>query len=213
MQAISLWIKIPCTLFVAVLIPVYWIRYGAENFLWFSDMALFGTVAGLWLGSSLLVSMMAVGVLLFDLVWSVAFFLSLIRGAAAEGLVGYMFDPRISLSIRALSLFHLALPALQLWTLGKLGYAHRAWKYQAVLGWTLLMVTYAVSDPQENINWVFGVADISQKWLPPLLYLVALMVIYPVVVCYPTHRLLKKFFAPTRRPLNRFPGVDMWRGQ
>jgi hypothetical protein len=28
LQAISLWIKIPYTLFVFVLVPVYWIRYG-----------------------------------------------------------------------------------------------------------------------------------------------------------------------------------------
>ncbi len=194
LQPISLWIKIPYTLFVLVLVPVYWIRYGPGNFLWFSDIALIGTLVALWLKSRFLASMMTSGVLLFDIVWNFIFFRKLLVGAGPEGLVGYMFDPQISVFIRALSLFHVGLPIIQLWSLSKLGYDVRAWKYQALLGWVVLPLTYAVTGPEENINWVFGITEVPQKWLPAPLYLVALMVIYPTLVCYPTHLILKKLF-------------------
>ncbi|TIQ61536.1 MAG: hypothetical protein E5X64_42290, partial [Mesorhizobium sp.] len=49
-----LWITLPYTLFVAVLTPVYWLRYGPGNFLWFSDIALFAVLIALWTGSRLL---------------------------------------------------------------------------------------------------------------------------------------------------------------
>lgn len=197
LQAISLWIKIPYTLFVVVLVPVYWIRYGPANFLWFSDLGLFGTLAALWFESRFLVSMMTTGVLLFDIVWNFIFFRKLIAGGGAAGLVGYMFDPRISVFIRALSLFHIGLPVVQLWSLGKLGYDASAWKYQVVVGWIVLSLTYAVTDPEQNINWVFGVTEVPQKWLPAHLYLAALMVIYPTLVCFPTHKVLETLFKAT----------------
>ena len=195
MRAISLWIKIPYTTFVSVFIPVYWIRYGPGNFLWFSDVALFGTLAALWLESRFLASMMATGALLFDIVWNFIFFAKLTVGAGPEGLVGYMFDPHTAGPIRALSLFHVALPLIQLWTLGKLGYDARAWKYQAILGWIILILTYGLTGPKENINWVFGVSQVPQQWLPATLYLGALMVIYPTLVCFSTHLVLKRIFS------------------
>ena len=49
MDQIPLWIKIAYTLFICVLVPVYWVQYGPGNFLWFSDIALFVTAAALWL--------------------------------------------------------------------------------------------------------------------------------------------------------------------
>lgn len=193
-QSISLWIKIPYTLFVFVLVPVYWIRYGPANFLWFSDIALFGTLVALWLENRFLASMMTSGVLLFDIVWNFIFFRKLLLNSGPDGLVGYMFDPQISVFIRALSLFHVALPLVQLWALSKLGYDVQAWKYQVVLGWILLPLTYAVTGPKENFNWVFGITEVPQKWLPAPLYLAALMVIYPTLVCFPTHLVLKRLF-------------------
>ncbi len=182
---------------MVVLVPVYWVRYGPTNFLWFSDIALIGTLAALWLESRFLVSMMTTAVLLFDVVWTLLFSYRLTQGGRAVGFVGYMFDPQISIFVRALSLFHLMLPIIQLWTLGKLGYDIQAWKYQVVFGWIVLPLTYAVSGPKENINWVYGVKEVPQKWLPATLYLAVLMVLYPTLVCFPTHRILKTFFAVT----------------
>ncbi len=191
---ISLWIKIPYTLFVAVLVPIYWVDNGPANFLWFSDIGLLVTLVALWLESRFLLSMMADGVLLFDIVWNLVFFSNLILGGDTGSLVGYMFDPHISIVLRALSLFHVGLPIIQLWALSRLGYDIRAWKYQAAFGCILLPLTYLASDPKENINWVFGVGKAGRRWLSPPLYLASLVVIYAAVVCLPTHLVLKKIF-------------------
>jgi hypothetical protein len=196
LQVISPWIKIPYALVVFVLVPVYWIRYGPANFLWFSDIGLFGTLLALWLENRFLLSMMAAGVLLFDFLWNFIFFSKLLFGAG-PGWVDYMFEPNITLAIRALSLFHVALPIIQLWSLNKLGYDVRAWKYQALLGCIILPLTYGVSTLEKNINWVFGVTEVPQQWLPAPLYLAALMMIYSTLVCFPTHLVLKRLFPKT----------------
>lgn len=90
------------------------------------------------------------------------------------------------------------LPVMQLWTRGKLGYDVQAWKHQVVLGWIVLPLAYAVSDPEQNINWVYGGKEVPQKWLPPALYVAALMILYPILVCFPTHKILIVFFSATR---------------
>ena len=53
-RKIPLAAKVAATVFLAVLVPVYWRTYGITNFLWFCDAALILTVAGMWLESSLL---------------------------------------------------------------------------------------------------------------------------------------------------------------
>src|SRR5262244_1873553 len=125
--ALPIWLKILYTLFVAVLVPVYVRHWGVRNFLWFSDIALFGTLLALWTESSFIASMMAIGVLLPELVWNVGFFGYLLTGRKVGGLAQYMFDPSKPLYVRALSLFHVFLPPLLIWLVATLGYAHRAW--------------------------------------------------------------------------------------
>src|SRR5437660_7207169 len=112
---IPVWLKIAHTLFVAVLVPVYWRQYGPGNFLWFSDLALFATLAALWLESPLLASMQAVSVCLLELVWLADFVTRLLGGRFAVGLSRYMFRRDISRLIRGLSLFHVFLPLELLW--------------------------------------------------------------------------------------------------
>src|SRR5215510_12433951 len=111
------WLKIGYTLFICVLIPVYWVKYGPGNFLWFSDIALFATAAALWLENSLIASMMALSVIVLESVWIIDFTIGLIAGSSVIGLSAYMFDSKISLPIRALSLFHVFMPLLLVWLL------------------------------------------------------------------------------------------------
>src|SRR5204863_4475698 len=117
---ISLGFKIGYTLFVCVLVPIYWKQYGPANFLWFSDIALLALVPALWLENTLLASMMAVSIVFFEAIWNIDFFTRLAAGKSLIGLSAYMFDPKIPLFIRLLSLFHIALPLLLLWTLHRL---------------------------------------------------------------------------------------------
>lgn len=189
-----LWLKIPYTLFICVLVPVYWVRYGPGNFLWFSDIALFTTAAALWLESSLLASMMAVSVVVLESVWIIDFVIGLIAGSSVIGLSAYMFDSKISLPIRALSLFHIVMPVILVWLLHRFGYDTRALIAQTVLAWIVLPASYFLTSPSQNINWVYGPGNGPQKWMPAPLYLILLMLAFPLVLYLPTHFLLKKLF-------------------
>jgi len=188
---IPLWIKVAYTLMVAVIVPVYLAHYGPANFLWFSDIALIVTGAALWLESPLLVSMMAVGVLLPEVLWNVSFLTRLLTGLRVSGLADYMFDTRIPKWIRALSLFHVVLPVLMLWMVHRLGYDPRAFPAQTALAWVILPLTYAVTKPEDNINWVFGPGARPQRQVSPPLYLAFVLISFPLIVYLPTHLLLR----------------------
>lgn len=193
-EPLDLWIKVAYSALVAVIVPVYWRHYGWRNFLWFSDIALFGTCIALWLESALLVSTMAVAVLLPELVWNASFFARLLFGLRLTDLAGYMFDARKPRYLRALSLFHVALPPLMLWMLARLGYDPRALPLQILVAWVVLPLTHAVLRPgDENVNWVRGPGKAQQR-MSPRAYLALLMIAFPACVYLPTHWLLRACF-------------------
>lgn len=104
-----------------------------------------------------------------------------------------MFEPR-PIFIRGLSLFHLVLPPLLLWMVWRLGYDSRAWLMQTILTWILLTATYLFTNPTHNINWAFGPGNKPQQLLPPMVYLILVMVSVPLIVYLPTHLLLTHLF-------------------
>ncbi len=199
-QPISLWFKVPYTLFVCVLIPVYWVEYGPANFLWGSDIALFVSMVAAWTSNGLLASMMALGVLLPELAWNVDFFCRLVFGAEACPLPGapYMFDEGIPLFVRLLSLFHVALPFVLIWLVYRLRYDPRALYFQTLLAWVILPVTYVFTDPARNINGVFGIGPEPQTWMPGPMYVGLLMVLFPLMIYLPLHVLFKRLFSASR---------------
>jgi len=105
-----------------------------------------------------------------------------------------MFDLQKPLYLRMLSLFHVFLPLLLLWMISRLGYAQGAWIAQTVLAWLVLPLTYWLSGPNENINWVYGPGTGPQKRLSPGIYLVLVMLFFPVFVYFPAHVLLMMIF-------------------
>jgi hypothetical protein len=195
---LPLWVKIGYTLFVAVLVPVYLRHYGAANFLWFSDVALLATVPGLWAESPLIVSAMTVAVGLPEILWNVDFLARLLTGRAPLGMAAYMFDRRLPRYLRGLSLFHVALPVLLVWSVARLGYDPRALLAQTVSGTLLMIFSYALTSPTENINWVFGPGSKPQRRLPPLVYVTMVIVSFPVLVYLPTHFVLVRLFPIAR---------------
>jgi len=190
---LPLWLKITYSLFACLLVAVYWVKYGAANFLWFSDIAVLLAVPALWLESNLLASMMAVSVTLLEAAWNIDFFGRSITGRSLLGLSKYMFDGTIPRPVRALSLFHVALPPFLLWLVYRLGYNEQALLAQTVLAWAVLLMSYWLAEPSENVNWVRGF-DKPQTWMPALLYLFLLMIFLPLFIYLPTHLLLKQLF-------------------
>ncbi len=203
---LPIWLKLLYTLFVLLLVPVYWIELGVSNFFWGSDIALVVMVFGLWLESRFLASMMAVGVLIPELYWNIDFFTHLIAGKDVLGLnaTSYMFSEDKSLLVRCLSLFHIFLPVILLYSLRQLGYDSRGLLAQIILSWVILPASYLFTEPAKNINWVYGISEIPQTWMPEIIYLLLLMVLFPLLIFWPTHVLLKTVFKPTgRRKINQ----------
>ncbi len=191
---IHLGIKVGYTLFLLVLVPVYWAHYGPKNFLWFSDIALLATGAALWLESPLLASMMVLAVLLPELAWNVDFFGRLLTGHRLFGMSAYMFDGATPVYLRALSLFHIPLPVGLVWVVQRLGYDRRALLLQSLLALIVLPVSYWVTDPAENVNWAHGLGSAPQRWLPPRVYLALLTVSFWLVLYLPPHLVLLTLF-------------------
>ncbi len=194
--AIPVWLKLGYSLAVPAIAVVYQRRYGAQNFLWLSDIALGSTACAVILENSLLASLPAIGVLPMELAWTLDF----IAGGRLFGLAGYMFQKQLPLGLRLLSLFHLALPPTILWLLQRLGYDGRALPIQVTLTWAVLPLTYRFTEPKRNINWVFGPGEKPQHALPPLVYLGLEMLAIPALVILPMHGLMRRLF---RRPERR----------
>ena len=106
------WLKIAYAIYVGILVPTYWWAHDAQQFLWFSNIAFLLTAVAVWKESSLLASMMAVGVLCLELAWNVGFFAGLFFGIDYIPGTAYMFDPSTPLFLRLLSLYHVPLPFL-----------------------------------------------------------------------------------------------------
>jgi hypothetical protein len=199
-------VKVLYTAFVAVLVPYYWMAYGPTNFLYFCDIALFFTLAALWLESPLLASMPLVGILVPQLLWQVDFLVEL-AGFELTRTTRYMFDPSLSVFTRGLSFFHFWLPLLLLWMVWRLGYDGRALLGWALLSWAVQLVCYFLmpppplpprvegqTNPPVNINYVYGLGDDAQTWVHPLAWLAFAMVAMPLVCYVPAHFVLRWAF-------------------
>lgn len=193
-QCFPLGLKLPYTLFVAVLVPIYWVQYGPANFLWFSDIALLLLVAALWRESRLLTSMMAVAVLIPELGWNIDYLAILFTGKSPVGIATYMFDPAKPFYLRALSGFHFVLPPLLLWMLWRLGYDPRALRLQTLLAWLVLPLSRWLSTPDQNVNWVYGPGEMRQTWFADPVYVGLLMALFPLLFYLPAHQVLKRLF-------------------
>ena len=191
---IPLWLKLADTAFVTLLVVVYARTWGWANFLWFSDIALILSVPALWFESPLLASMMALAVVLPDGLWIVSFFWQLVSGKRFIGLSDYMFDATKPRWLRALSLFHLWLPLLLLWTVAQLGYDHHALLGMTLLCWIVLSICFFFTDSEENINWAFGFGGKRQTRRSARLHLLLIMVGFPAIVYLPTHLVLNLLF-------------------
>ncbi|HVL79843.1 MAG TPA: hypothetical protein VM346_11245 [Sphingomicrobium sp.] len=191
LPAYPLWATLPFTAMTLLIIPVYWVEYGPGNFLWFSDIALFAVAIAMWTGQRMLFSMIALGVLPLELVWTI----DILTLGNLIGLAAYMFDDSYPLWLRALSLFHIPLLGVLIWSLLAQGYEPRAFWPQVFLGFTVLPLTRLLTGEEENVNWVYGLGPEAAQIIPDPWYLPAFMIALLVGVYVPTHLLLKRLAA------------------
>jgi hypothetical protein len=186
--------KIAYTAFVLLVVVIWWRRYSWRNFLWFSDIAFIGAVPALWLESAALASVLAVAVLLPEILWNVDIVARLLTRRRITGLTDYMFEPERSLLLRGLSLFHVPLPLVLLWMVREYGYDARAGLTGAVvMAAVVLPWSRAVSTPERNINWTYGLGA-RRSTMPPATYLALLYAAFVALVFVPTHLVLQALY-------------------
>jgi hypothetical protein len=197
------WLKLAHTLFVIVVIVNYWRQYTPVNFLWFCNVALLTTCVALWLESRLLISMQAVAIVVWQLVWQLDFLVQLTTGVKTVGASDYMFDASVPLFVRGLSISHAWMPYLLLWLVARLGYDRRALLGQTIYGWLVLVLSYMLTTnlegPAGNVNKIYGLVDSTpQTWIASWQWLLLLMAVVPLILYVPMHILLRRTFtAPT----------------
>lgn len=206
---VPLWLKILWTVWVAVWAPLYWKQYGPWNFLYFCDLGNVLIGAALWLESPLLFSCQATGLLIFQSLYTIDLLGAVLTGRHLIGGTEYMFDSGIPLFVRLLSLFHLVTPPLLLWAVRRLGYDPRGWKYQTVITWVVVPVSYFWR-PELDINWARGPFFHEQHVVPGLVYLLAYLIGVPLVVYWPTHLALQWWTTGRNRSIGRrsVAGID-----
>jgi hypothetical protein len=206
LQRVPLALKLGFTAFMAIMVPFYWITYGPTNFLYFCDVAMFFTLAAVWIESPLLASMPAVGLIVPQFVWCVDFLASWL-GVPLLSMTAYMFDPGIPLFARGLSSFHAWLPFVLVFLVARLGYDRRAFLYWTLLAWGLLATCRLFLPPPPpdpahpnvpvNVNYVYGFGDAAaQTFMPGWAWLALLYVGLPLLVFWPTHLVLRRWKAP-----------------
>jgi hypothetical protein len=194
---IPLWLKVGWTAWLLVWGPFYWRHYGPQNFLWLCDLSNIVIGVALWLESPSLFSIQALSIGLVQTVYAVDFLWRLALGRHLTGGTEYMFDPAYPLHIRALSLFHLAIPPLLAWAIVRLGYDRRALLVQTLVAWVILPVSLLFG-PEKDINWVYGPYEQPQHFTTPAVWFALCMVGFPLLLYLPTHLALSRW-APRAR--------------
>lgn len=221
--SIPLPVKLAYTGFLCVLVPSYWRSFGPTNFLYFCDIGLFLTLASVWTGRPLPVSMAAAGLLLPQVVW-LADVAATAAGRPLVGMTNYMFEPNVPPFDRGLSTFHGWLPFFLWYLLGRLGYDRRAFVGWTLLAWTVLPICYfllpappaSAGDPNlpVNVNFVYGLSNAGpQTWLPGWLWLLLQSAVMPLFIFLPAHLVLRTAFEDRSNeaggPVRRLPSSNL----
>jgi hypothetical protein len=179
-------------------VPAYVIAYPLTNFLFLCNLGVLLTAVALWRGNVLLLSSQAVGLPVIGVVWTLDFVWRLATGHHLIGGTEYMWDPRFPLFTRLLSLYHVMVPAVQLYALGRVGYDRRGYLLQGAIG-LLAIVGGRFCGPAANVNYAFTDPLFKRAWGGPVTHVLLMtgvlaLVIYPLV-----HLALSKAFGPPPR--------------
>ncbi len=187
------WLRATAALWLAIWVPAYWHTWGTANFLHLCDIAVILVCAGLLTNSVLLISSQAVGSLLVDAAWIIDAGWKLFSGRGLLGGADYLFDASYPLWVRLLTLFHVVMPVLLLWTLGRTGYDRRGWLLQSAIA-LFAFVAARFTAAATNINYAFHDPFVHRAWGPAPAHVVISWLFMVLVVYLPTHLVLRAVF-------------------
>ena len=196
---VPLWLKVGWTVWVLAWVPFCWKQYGAQTFFYFCDLGNFFIAVALWMESALIFSWQATGLLVFQTLYTVDLISAFFFRKHIIGGTEYMFDVTVPLFVRLLSLFHVVMPPLLLWAIWRLGYDKRGWRYQTLTAWIVVPINYFWK-PEDDVNWARGLFFREQHVVPGLLYLLAYLLVVPLMVYFPTHLGLQWWTNRWKRP-------------
>lgn len=177
--------------------PAYVVYWGWRNFLAICDVAVVLTAIGLWRGSPLLVSSQALPTFVVGGMWAADVGARLTTGRHLLGGTEYMWDARVPLPVRLLSLFHVALPIVQIVALRRLRYDPKALPLQTALTAVLLVAARFVGE-QKNLNFAFRDPLLGRTWGPGGTHLLVILAGAVLLVYLPTHLAFRRWLG--RRP-------------
>ncbi len=155
-------------------LSTFWLLRGRpDQLLWLSDVAMLCAAVGLLLRNRLILTAQFVGILAYHLVWLLDLAAFLVVGRMPIKAATYMVDGSLSLAEMTLSLFQHAylIPATG-WAILRLGASRKGWVFQAGQSAVVFTLTYLLTNPAHNVNWMFGsrLADQSPALPTPLAY-------------------------------------------
>lgn len=176
-------------------VPSYVFAYPLTNFIFLCNLASLLTAWALWRGGVLLLSSQAVGLPVIGAVWTIDVLSRLLTGHHLIGGTEYMWDPRFPLFTRLLSLYHVAMPVVQMAALRRTGYDRRGYPLQAAIA-LAAVIAGRLCGPDANVNFAFTDPIFRRAWGGALTH-VALMAGALALVVYPlVHLALARAFPP-----------------
>lgn len=188
---VARWIAVA---WLAVWVPAYWSHYGPGVFVNLCDIAVILTCVGLWRGSALLLSSQALSSIVVDSAWMVDLAWRAATGRHLIGGTEYMWDAAYPWWLRGLSLFHVALPIVLVWSVRRVGYDRRAPAVQIALAAVVLVASRALG-PAENANFAFTDPLFGRAWGPAPVHLGVLLAALAAVYGI-THLVLRRIAPP-----------------
>jgi len=172
---------------------------GPQNFFWLCNISQFIVLYVIWRPNVLLLSSQAGVVTLVGVGWTLDFIAGLLLGFSPTGFTAYMFSDELPLLVRATSLYHIGLPFFLIWLVARLGYDHRGPLLQSLIGALAVIGAALFTEAERNINWVYQPFGVEQTWMPEPLWVLLLILAYPLVLYFPGHYLIRFLLRFKRR--------------
>ncbi len=185
-------------LWLVLWFPVYWHAWGVANFLHLCDVAVILTCIGLWTNSALLLSSQAVSSVVIDILWTLDVAAWLLFRRHFIGGTEYLFDATVPLGVRLLSLFHIVMPFILLWSLSQLRYNRRGFALQVAITLPVVIASRFVT-PDKNLNFAQTAPFFHRQLGPAPVHLAITYLAVVLGVYVPTHLLFARLYPPSAK--------------
>ena len=164
-----------------------------RQLLWLCDVGTLASAIALLAHNRILLTAQITGILVYHLGWHLDLLSYLIIGNMPFHATAYMFSGDFSPYEKALSFFQhtFVVPACA-WGLLRLGVSSRGWLLQWLQTMAVISLTYLLTRPSENINWIFGAGfpALSPVGANPRLFYVLMCFLVPVAFYWPANCLV-----------------------